>query len=80
MLAIEGNGILLWKEGERSHVHEYFEWDSGWIHPIDLLIVQGTAKGKSTVCIPLRNLIYISFNVCIQERSIYCTDSKIRCS
>lgn len=47
MMANAGYGrMLLWKEGERQHKHEYFEWDSEWIHPIDLLIVQGTAKGK----------------------------------
>lgn len=65
MMANAGYGrMLLWKEGERQHIHEYFEWDSEWIHPIDLLIVQGTAKGKkkkSKVCIPLKDLIYFSF-------------------
>lgn len=31
---MEGNRILLWKEGERSHIPEDFQWDSDWIHLI----------------------------------------------
>lgn len=55
--------MLWWKKGERSHVHEYFEW----IYHLYLLIVQGTAKGKkkkkTKVCILLEELLYFSFSI-----------------